>query len=627
MITHHVRALWPSLITFLVVTILIVPVFAQKKQTQFDRIEPPFWWSGMKSNSIELLFYNKSVDISGYAASIDYQGVSIKETSKVSNPHYLFIMLEISSAAPAGMIPIQFSHGKKKITINYELKSRDNATNRIQGFNSSDVVYLIMPDRFANGDTKNDTLPGMMEGVHRDKPEGRHGGDIKGISDHLDYISDLGVTAIWLNPILENNQPYSSYHGYAITDLYKVDRRFGSNEDYVALIKKSQGMGLKVIQDMVMNHIGHHHWLVKDLPEKNWIHQFPEFTRSNYQGTVVSDPYQSDYDANLISNGWFDTSMPDVNQKDTRFARYLIQNTLWWIEYAGIDGIRMDTYPYPDKEFMAQWVTAVMEEYPKFNIVGEVWFDNISNTAYWQKGSANKDGYKSTLPSVTDFPLCFSIPKALNEKTGWDTGIRRIYNVLCQDFIYPSPEQNLIFLDNHDMSRIFLSLERDVKKLKMALTFLLTTRGIPQLYYGTELLMDGDGGYHPNVRKDFPGGWSGDKTNAFTAEGRTAQQNEVHSFMKTLLDWRKSEPIIHTGELTHYVPQDNIYVYFRQKEGKAVMVILNANPTAKSLHSDSYAELKPFSKGRDIVTGSTIDSIAQIELAPWQSLILYLDNP
>ena len=324
----------------------------------------------MKTTSLQVLFYNKDVNVSEYTASLDYAGVALKAVKKVSNPHYLFLTLEISPDAKAGTVPIAFAFGKKKFTYQYELKVKDTSANRIQGFNSSDVIYLIMPDRFANGDIKNDSLPGMLEGAHREKPESRHGGDLKGISDHLDYIKDLGVTAIWLNPVLENNQPRSSYHGYAITDLYKIDRRFGSNEDYLAFINKSHQLGLKVIQDMVMNHIGNYHWLFKDLPEKNWIHQFPEFTRSNYQSSVVSDPYQSEYDANLISNGWFDTTMPDVNQTDSLFATYLIQNTLWWIEYAGIDGIRMDTYPYPDKNFMARWVQEVLNEYPTMQHCG-----------------------------------------------------------------------------------------------------------------------------------------------------------------------------------------------------------------------------------------------------------------
>jgi neopullulanase len=610
---------------FVLVMLLAGPVESQKKQQQFQRVEPPFWWTGMRNSSLQILFYNKDVDIAGYTAAINYSGVSLEEVLKVSNPHYLFLTINIAADAKPGMIPIAFVAGKRKFTFTYELKAKDTSSSRIQGFNSSDVIYLIMPDRFANGDTKNDTLPGMLEGSHRDKPEGRHGGDLKGISDHLDYIKGLGVTAVWLNPVLENNQPRSSYHGYAITDLYKVDRRFGSNEDYAAFINKSHGMGLKVIQDMVMNHIGSSHWLVKDLPEKTWIHQFPEFTRSNYQGTVVSDPYQSDFDANLISNGWFDTTMPDVNQSDSLFGVYLIQNTLWWIEYAGIDGIRMDTYPYPDKNFMSRWVTSVMNEYPKFNIVGEVWFDNIANTAYWQRGTKNKDGYQSTLASVTDFPLCFSVPKALNEAAGWDTGMRRIYNVLCQDFLYPDPSENLIFLDNHDMTRFFLSVGKDLRKFKIGLAFLLTTRGIPQLYYGTELLMDGDGGHHPNVRKDFPGGWNGDISNEFTDAGRTEQQNEIYQYLKRLLDWRRGESLIHSGKLTHYVPQDNIYVYFRHDAGRAIMVVLNANDTGKELKTERYqSQLKSFTKATDVVGQKAIDSINSIFLGPWQALILDL---
>ncbi len=613
---------------FLAVLVLLAgPALGQKNAVQFQHVEPPFWWVGMKTTSLQILFYNKDVNVSEYTASLDYAGVALTSVKKVSNPHYLFLTLEISSDAKAGAVPIAFAFGKKKFTYPYELKVKDSSANRIQGFDSSDVVYLIMPDRFANGDIKNDSLPGMLEGVHREKPESRHGGDLKGISDHLDYIKDLGVTAIWLNPVLENNQPRSSYHGYAITDLYKIDRRFGSNEDYLAFIHKSHQLGLKVIQDMVMNHIGNYHWLFKDLPEKNWIHQFPEFTRSNYQGSVVSDPYQSEYDANLISNGWFDTTMPDVDQTDPLFATYLIQNTLWWIEYAGIDGIRMDTYPYPDKNFMAHWADEVLKEYPQFNIVGEVWFENnIANTAYWQRGSKNKDGYQSTLPSVTDFPLCFTVPKALNEPVSFDTGMRKLYNTLCQDFIYPDPNNNLIFLDNHDMTRFFLSVGRDIRKLKMGLAFLLTTRGIPELYYGTELLMDGDGAYHPNIRKDFPGGWPGDNANGFTAAGRTADQNEVYGYLKKLLAWRRSQTSIHNGKLLHYIPQDNVYVYFRYDAKKCVMVALNANDSEKTVNTANFSQpLKSFTKGTDVITNNVWQSDSTLKILPWTVLIMELE--
>jgi len=605
--------------------LLAQPLLAQKKNP-FDRVEPPFWFTGMKKAEVQLLFYNKNTNIAEYVPSVSYPGVSVTHVTRETNPHYLFVTLKISEDAKPGHVPITFANGKKKISHNYELKNKNTSENRIQGFNASDVVYLIMPDRFANGDVRNDSLPGMLEGVHREKPESRHGGDLQGISQHLDYFKDLGVTALWLNPVLENNQPYSSYHGYAITDLYRIDRRFGSNDQYVDFVNRCHDLGLKVIQDMVMNHIGSYHWLVQDLPDKDWIHQFPEFTRSNYQGSVISDPYQSTHDANLMSNGWFDTTMPDVNQKDSLFARYLIQNTLWWIEYAGIDGIRMDTYPYPDKEFMARWVAEVLEEYPRFNIVGEVWFDNITSTAYWQKGSQNKDGYRSTLPSVTDFPFCFSVPKALNEPIGWNTGLRRLYDLLAQDFVYPAPYRNLIFLDNHDMSRTFLMLNRDIRKMKMALAFLLTTRGIPQLYYGTELLMDGDGGYHPNVRLDFPGGWSGDKVNAFTREGRTAEQNEVFDYMKSLLTWRKRQRAVHDGKLTHFIPQENVYVYFRHYNNDCIMVVMNANDSEKIVGGKPFQEiLKAFSKGRNVITHNTFDDLNSFKVQPWETLIIELE--
>lgn len=583
--------------------ILITPVFAQKSTTSFTHVEPPFWWIGMKDPSVQLLFHHKELNLSTFKASVNHNGVTISEIKQTENPHYLFVTLNIASSAQHGDVPIKFTSGKNAVTYSYTLKQRSTDTNRIQGFNSSDVVYLIMPDRFANGDPKNDSVPGMFEGAHRDKPESRHGGDIKGIADHLEYIKALGVTAIWLNPVLENNQRKSSYHGYAITDLYNVDKRFGGNEAYLDLINRSHQAGLKVVQDMVMNHIGNDHWLMHDLPEKNWVHQFPEFTRSNYQSNVISDPYQSRYDREKMSNGWFDTTMPDVDQTNSLFATYLIQNSIWWIEHSGIDGIRMDTQPYPDKNFMSAWTKAIMTEYPRFNIVGEVWINSIPTTAYWQKGMTNKDGYQSNLPTVTDFPFCFTVPQALNEASGWDTGMRKLYTLLSQDFIYPDPNRNLTFLDNHDMTRFYLSVGKDVKKFKMGLAFLLTTRGIPQLYYGTELLMDGDGGYHPNVRKDFPGGWAGDTVNAFSKEGRTQEQNEAFEYVKALLNWRKDQPVIHQGKLVHFIPEDNVYVYFRLSDQKKVMVILNANASEKVLSTQSFSEcLQGTATGRDVIT-------------------------
>jgi glycosidase len=595
---------------------------AQKKPN-FQHVEPAFWWTGMKNNSLQILFHNNELNVSRYEPTVQYSGVTVKAVTRVENPHYLFLTLDISPTALPGRIPIVFKTGKKNIVYEYELKSKSKDSNRIQGFNASDVVYLIMPDRFANGDVKNDSVSGMFEGAHRDQPMARHGGDLKGIADHLDYISELGVTALWINPVLENNQKRSSYHGYAITDLYAVDRRFGGNTAYLELINKCHTMGLKVIQDMVMNHIGDEHWLMHDLPEKNWINQWTEFTRSNYQGNVISDPYQSQFDAKKMSDGWFDTSMPDVNQRNPLFATYLIQNSLWWIQYAGIDGIRMDTYPYPDKEFMARWAKEIMDEFPSFNIVGEVWINSVPTTAYWQKGSKNKDGYESMLPTVTDFPFCYTVAQALNEPAGWDTGMRRLYTLLSQDFAYPDANNNLTFLDNHDMTRFFLSVGRDLNKFKMGVALLLTTRGIPQLYYGSELLMDGDGGYHPNVRKDFPGGWINDNKNAFTKAGRSKEENEAFDFCKTLLNWRKNQTAIHAGKITHYIPEDNIYVYFRSTADKKVMVILNGNPVNKDLNMGRFSEQIPkAASGYDVINGKTIMLPATLNISANSVIIL-----
>jgi neopullulanase len=597
---------------------------AQKKSLQFDHIEPPFWWIGMNNSSVQILFHNQKVNLKDFKVSLQYEGVSITEVKTVENPHYLFVTINTAGAAP-GKIPFTFSQGKKSYAVEYELLSKSNEAGRIQGFDASDVIYLIMPDRFANGDPRNDSIPGMFEGAHRSNPGARHGGDIKGINDHLDYIEDLGVTALWLNPVLENNQRKASYHGYAITDLYKVDRRFGSNSDYVNFIRSCHSRQMKVVQDMVINHIGNEHWLVIDPPEKNWVHQFPQFTRSNYRSTVISDPYKAQADVELMNNGWFDTTMPDVDQTNPLFARYLIQNSLWWIEYAGIDGIRMDTYPYPDKTFMANWCKAVLDEYPSFNILGEVWINDVATTAYWQKNMINQDGYQSNLPSVTDFPLFFTLPQALTEDGGWDSGLSRLYNLLCRDFIYPNASGNVIFPDNHDVSRFYLLVGKDINKFKMGLAFLLTTRGIPQLYYGTELLMDGDAGYHPNIRLDFPGGWPGDKTNAFTSEGRTKEQNEAHQYITRLLTWRKNETAIHKGKLTHYIPENNIYVYFRSHAEKVIMILMNGNKTTQEIKTERFKEsIKDFTRGRDVINGDELSDIGQISLSAYSARIIEL---
>jgi len=522
------------------------------------------------------------------------------------------------------LLPFIFTRGKKKFMYPYEIRAKSNRS-QLTPVSAADVVYLIMPDRFSNGDVRNDTLPGFYQGTHRDRPHGRHGGDLKGIGDHLNYLQELGITTLWLNPVLENNQKRESYHGYAITDLYRVDARFGTNEDYRLLIERGHAAGIKMIQDMVMNHIGNEHWLVRDLPEKDWIHQFPEFTRSNYRNSVVSDPYRSASDQAKMSDGWFDYTMADVNQRNPFFATYLIQNSLWWIEYAALDGIRMDTYPYPDKDFMARWAKAVTDEYPDFYIVGEVWINSIPTVAYWQKGMMNTDGYQSHLPSVTDFPFFNGVVQALNETAGYETSMARVYSILAQDFLYPNPSHNLTFLDNHDVTRIATALRNDPAKIRMALTLLLTTRGIPQLYYGTELQMDGDAAFHPDIRKTFPGGWKEDKANAFEQTGRTKEQNEMFEFTKRLLNWRKGQTAIHAGKLIQYVPENNVYVYFRIGPGQRVMVIMNGNDKEVKISTNRFKEnMGSSAQAMEIISGNTVTDLSSLTVPPNASLILEL---
>jgi glycosidase len=502
---------------------------------------------------------------------------------------------------------------------------REEGSAERKGFDKTDVVYLIMPDRFANGDPSNDDMPGMLEKADRNNPDGRHGGDIKGISSHLDYIADLGVSAIWMNPLLENNNPEYSYHGYAITDFYNVDARFGTNEDYVNLVKSSHEKGLKVIMDMVFNHASIYNWLIEDLPSEDWIHQFSEYTRSNFRGSTIMDPHASDYDREKFLTGWFDHHMADLNQKNKLFANYLIQNSVWWIEYSGIDGIRIDTQPYSCKEFVTEWSSRVFQEYPEFNVVGEAWQQKESITAYFQKDAPNRDGYNSGIPSVTDFPMYFAMSKAFNERDGWTEGLAQIYYVLAQDFLYAAPEENLIFCDNHDLDRIYSSLGKNFSKWEMAMATLMTMRGIPMIYYGTEILMTGNAGDgHGFIRKDFPGGWPDDKTDAFTKEGRTKQQNEAFSFLQNLLEWRKSNDAVHFGELKHFVPSDDTYVYFRYSDDNCIMVALNNSSNAvRALDTGRFSEcLAKFSYAVNVITGESIKYLDAFSLPPKSVLVL-----
>ena len=594
-------------------------VTAQK----IERIEPPSWFTGMKDPAVQLMVYGK--EIASFDVKADYAGVKITTLVKTENPNYLFINLNISSGTLPGNIPLTFIGGKQKMAYSYPLLAHPAALAR--GFNTSDVIYLLMPDRFANGDPSNDNVEGMLEKVNRTNPGGRHGGDLKGISEHLEYIKELGVTGIWLNPFIENNQPASSYHGYSITDFYRVDPRYGTNEDFKNLVIKAQNIGLKLVMDMIFNHIGSGHWWMKDLPSGDWVHQFSNFTRTNYRASTYMDPYSAKSDENLMEQGWFDKTMPDLNQNNPLVETYLTQNSLWWIAYFGIDGIRMDTYPYPEKNMMSRWAKRITDEFPGFFIVGEVWFQQEAATAYWAYDKVNSDGFRSNLPSVTDFPLSLATHRAFNEPDNWTDGVARLYLVLSQDFIYPEPFRNVIFLDNHDLPRYFTQTGMRLDIYKMGLSFILTTRGIPQFYYGTEIVMEGDknkgDGY---LRQDFPGGWEGDTKNAFTGQNLNPTEKEAFAFTKKLLNWRKENKVIHSGKLKQFIPENNLYVYFRYNDKESVMVILNnSEKETRTIRKERYLEaMDGFTYGNEVITGTEIPDLTSFTIAPKTAMIIEL---
>lgn len=591
-----------SIVFFLVSGFLLVG-----QDFQIERVEPPFWWNGMKSKNLQLLVYGKNISLT--QPEISQAGITISRITAAESPNYLFVDLVISETASPGFYQLNFKNANKKVAeYNFELKSRQPGSAQREGFNQSDVMYLILPDRFANGDPDNDSHPEMIEKADRNNPNGRHGGDIRGIINNLDYIADMGYTAVWINPLLENNQARYSYHGYAISNFYRIDPRFGTNEEYLELTQLMKDKGLKVINDMVFNHCGSGHWWMNDLPFHNWINQFDQFTRSNFRAGTVFDPYVSDYDLNRFQRGWFDTNMPDLNQNNEFMNNYLIQNSIWWIEFAGLNGIRMDTYPYPFKEGMALWAKRVMEEYPNFALVGEAWLTTPAQVAVWQQGDKLQTGYEASLTHVFDFPMYEAFRFAFNESPGWHEGLMRFYDLLTQDYLYENPENIVIFADNHDGSRIFSKLNKNLNSLKLAMTFLLTTRGIPQIYYGTEVLMTGDERQgHGKMRMDFPGGWKGDKRNVFTQAGRTGKENEAYNHLQTLISWRKNKPVIHTGKLKHFIPENNVYVYFRYNDDETVMVVLNNSNSEQLLDNRRYLEItRQFSSGKNIFDNNEI---------------------
>lgn len=607
----------------LLFVLLMLAVMLPAGAQVIERIDPPSWFTGMKEEALQLMVYGK--EIGSYEVTTDYPGMEVKTMVRTENPNYLFVYLNISDKAVPGMATLTFTRGKQKITHRYQLLARPAGPAR--GFNSSDVIYLLMPDRFANGDTSNDNVEGMTEQADRANPGGRHGGDMNGITDNLDYLHSLGVTGIWLNPFLENNQHHSSYHGYSTTDFYKSDPRYGSNEEFKNLVAEAHRRGMKVVMDMIFNHIGSFHWWMKDLPSKDWIHRFDEFTRTNYRASTYMDPYASDKDKMLMEKGWFDVTMPDLNQSNQLVETYLIQTSLWWIAFSDLDGIRMDTYPYPQPDMMARWAKRVVEEFPGFFIVGEVWYDDPSHLSYWALNKVNPDGYISNLPSLTDLPLCFATHRAFEGRLNPTDAMSKLYNLLSQDFLYPEPYRNVIFLDNHDMTRFFTQTGSSLEIYKMGLAFIMTTRGIPQLYYGTEIIMEGDKNKGDGrLRDDFPGGWPGDEKNTFTGAGLTDPEKEALEYTRLILNWRKTKEVIHTGKLKHYIPADGVYVYFRYNCDESVMVILNNNEQEnRTICGEKYAEsLEGFTGGTDIISGRKIEDLGSFTIAPKTAMIIEL---
>lgn len=573
-----------------------------------ERIEPPNWWVGMKNNRLQLMVHGDA--IGEYTPSIKHAGVKLTAARKAENNNYLFVDLTISPGMQPGPMEIVFTRGAEKLRHTYQLRAREKGSADRVGFNSSDVILNLMPDRFANGDPANDRVPGFLDKLDRsDDSAGRHGGDIKGIVDHLDYIAAMGYTQIWPTPVVENNQAAYSYHGYGATDTYKIDARFGSNDDYRRMVAEARKKGIGVIQDIVINHIGGNHWWMRDMPSKDWLSFDGKFNITYHARTTASDPYASEVDRKNFTDGWFEESMPDMNQRNPLLATYQIQNALWWIEYAGLSGVRADTYGYSNQQFLAGWSKRIMAEYPKLNIVGEEWSDIPLVVSYWQRGKKNPNGYVSHLPSLMDFPLFYRLRRGLTEADTPQTGLVTLYEGLVSDMLYPAPNNLVLFEGNHDVARIYSALNEDLGLYKMAIAYVLTMRGIPQMYYGSEILMtspkERDDGA---VRKDFPGGWAGDMVNAFTGAGLSAQQKEAQAFVKKLANWRKSQSVIHRGKLMHYAPDNGTYAYFRYDEKQKIMVVLNKNKSDVVLDVTRFREmLAKHSSAVDVISGKKFD--------------------
>ena len=601
------------------ILVILLLICSISYSQQIERIEPPFWWEGFKNTSLQLLVYGEN--ISNLDFNIKSNIVELVSVEKAENPNYIFLNLEVNDKGRSGDFDIDYGGN----SIKYNIHKKELDSDMHIGFNTSDVLCLITPDRFINGDYSNDNHPDMLEKASRG-PWGRHGGDLKGINDNLNYLIDLGYTAIWLNPILENNMVKSSYHGYSTTDYYKVDPRFGTNEEFKNLTKKADRMGVKMVMDIIPNHSGSEHWFVKDPPFSNWLNFNNSYSQTTHRRETVQDIHASEYDKKNFVDGWFVETMPDLNQNNKFMSKYLIQNAIWWIEYSGIKGYRVDTYPYSDKDFMSDWTYEIMNEYPYFNIVGEEWSDTPIVTSYWQVGKVNHDGYVSYLPSLMDFPLQINFAEALNDEITWGNGFVKPYRTLASDFLYGDPYNLVVFPDNHDMTRFLTQVNNDLNLFKMGLVFYTTVRGIPQFYYGTEVLMNSNDNprSHDVIRSEFPGGWNDHEVSALTGKGLTNDQIEFQNFFKKLLNWRKNNKVVHQGKFIHFTPkeQEEIYSYFRILGNKMVWTIFNRKDEAQSINLDKYQEvLKGESKGYDVIYEKSID-LNKLKISPKSALII-----
>jgi neopullulanase len=587
------------------------------------RVDPPNWWVGMQDTTLQLCVYGKAIN--SQSVVINYPGVTMTKVTKVKNPNYLFLDLSISRTAPAGKIEFSFSDSTHCITHNFWLRTRDSLP-RAQGFSSADLMYLLMPDRFSNGEKRNDIVSNMTDTkLKRDSMFYRHGGDLKGLIDHLPYIHDLGATALWLTPVVENNQPKESYHGYACTDHYKVDARLGNIEQYTEMVALSHQLGMKVVMDVVYNHVGNECWFIKDPPEDDWIHRTDTFVKTNYRATALIDPYASQNDRDRMRDGWFDKHMPDLNQRNPRLAKYLTQSTIWWIESTGIDGLRMDTYTYADADFMSQLNLAISREYPHISTVGELWDHGVAVESYFMQHPKVMGVPETNLQGLTDFQMYYAMNEAFSKPMDWTGGLAKIYYTLVQDYLYDNPMRNVTFLDNHDLSRFYSVVGEDIRKYKMGIACLLTMRGIPCLYYGTEILMKNYAAPDGKVREDFIGGWHSDKRSKFKSMGRTSAENEAFDFVTKLAQYRKTSEALQSGKLTQFVPENNTYVYFRSSGAKTLMMIYHYDDKESVLDMSRFAEILTSHQGyKDVMTDKDDVLPKEMTLSPYSVRVLEL---